>query len=68
MKEIDKSLELAKQCNILADAGKKPMRTEKKINKLVKEVLSLNPNSTEIGAGKLANLIQLAKEVGKECR
>jgi len=41
---------------------------QEKVDKLVKEVLSLNQNSTEIGAGKLANLIQLAKEVEKECR
>jgi len=65
MKELEKSLELAKQCNIYADISTN--NRSKKVDKLVKEVLSLNPNSTVIGAGKLANLIQLAREVEKEC-
>ena len=53
MKEIDKSLELAKQCNIYADISVN--NRNKKYDKLVKEVLSLNTNST----------IQVAKEVEK---
>jgi len=64
--ELDKALSLAKQCNVFANISSS--NKSKPIDKIVKEVLSLNPNSTEIGAGKLANLIQLAKEVEKECR
>ena len=37
---------------------------QKKVDALVKEVLSLNPACTEIGAGKMNRLIELAKGLG----
>lgn len=35
----------------------------KKQNKLAQEVIDLNPKCNEIGAGKLANMQELAKEI-----
>lgn len=66
-KSLDKNIELAKQCSVhaamLIASDNKRKDKQKSIDDLVKEVLSLNPKCTDIGAGKMARLIELAEVV-----
>ena len=61
---LDKIEQDVQICIKLADITEELRKEkQKKIDALVKEVLSLNPKSNEIGAGKMNRLIELAKEL-----
>ena len=63
-KMLDKIEQDALTCISLADiTAELRKEKQKKVDLLVKEVLSLNPACNEIGAGKMNRLIELAKEL-----
>lgn len=64
LEKIDQDVQSCIKLDDIADVMRQ--EKQKKVDALVKEVLSLNPACNEIGAGKLNRLIELAKELSSE--